>query len=41
MNNQLLAILKKTKLNFAVIASILVLAVVGKLTNPEFTNGIF
>jgi len=41
MNDQLLTILKKTKLNFAVIASILVLAVVGKLTNPEFTNEIF
>ncbi len=41
MNDQLLTILKKAKLNFAVLASILVLAAVGKLTNPEFTNGIF
>ena len=41
MNDQLLAILKKAKLNFAVLGSILVLAVVGKITNPEFTNGIF
>lgn len=41
MNDQLLIILKKAKLNFAVLASILVLAIVGKLTNPEFTNGIF
>ncbi len=41
MNDQLLTILKKAKLNFAVLASILVLAVVGKLTNPEFTNNIF
>jgi hypothetical protein len=41
MNDQLLTIFKKAKLNFAVLASILVLAVVGKLTNPEFTNGIF
>lgn len=41
MNDQLLNILKKAKLNFAVLASILVLAVVGKLTDPEFTNGIF
>lgn len=41
MNDQLLNILKKAKLNFAVLASILVLAVAGKLTNPEFTNGIF
>ena len=41
MNDQLLKILKKAKLNFAVLGSILVLAVVGKITNPEFTNGIF
>lgn len=41
MNDQLLIILKKAKLNFAVLGSILVLAIVGKLTNPEFTNGIF
>lgn len=41
MNDQLLTILKKAKLNFAVLGSILVLAIVGKLTNPEFTNNIF
>ena len=41
MNDQLLNILKKAKLNFAVLASILVLSVVGKLTIPEFTNRIF
>ena len=41
MNDQFLTILKKAKLNFAVLGSILVLAIVGKLTNPEFTNGIF
>lgn len=41
MNDQLLAILKKAKLNFAVLASILVIAIVGKLTNPELTNNIF
>ena len=41
MNDQLLTIFKKAKLNFAVLASILVLAIVGKITNPEFTNGIF
>ena len=41
MNNQLLNILKKAKLNFAVLAGILLLAIVGKVTNPEFTNGIF
>ena len=41
MNDQLLTILKKAKLNFAVLGSILVLAIVGKVTNPEFTNNIF
>ena len=41
MNDQLFTILKKAKLNFAVLGSILVLAIVGKLTNPEFTNNIF
>jgi len=41
MNNQLLNILKKAKLNFAVLAGILLLAIVGKVTNPEFTNNIF
>jgi hypothetical protein len=41
MNDQLLTILKKAKLNFAVLGSILVLAIVGKVSNPEFTNGIF
>ena len=41
MNDQLLTILKKAKLNFAVLASILLLVIIGKLTNPEFTNGVF
>ena len=41
MNDQLLTIFKRVKLNFAVLASILVLAVVGKLTNPDFTNWVF
>ena len=41
MNDQLLTILKKAKLNFAVLACILLIAIVGKVTNPEFTNGIF
>jgi hypothetical protein len=41
MNDQLLTILKKAKLNFAVLACILVIAIVGKLINPGFTNGIF
>ena len=41
MNDQLKAILTKAKLNFAILASILMIAVLGKLTNPEFTNSIF
>ena len=41
MNDQLKAILKKANLNFAILASILVIAVLGKFTNPEVTNSIF
>ena len=41
MNGQLKDILSKAKLNFAVLAAILVIAIVGKLTNPELTNRIF
>ena len=41
MNEQLKAILTKAKLNFAILASILVIAVLGKLINPELTNRIF
>ena len=41
MNDQLKTIFNKAKLNFAVLASILVLAVLGKMTNPEITNSIF
>ena len=41
MNEQLKDILSKAKLNFAVLAAILVIAIVGKLTNPELTNHIF
>ena len=41
INEQLKDILSKAKLNFAVLAAILVIAVVGKLTNPELTNRIF
>ena len=41
MNEQLKDILSKAKLNFAVLATILVIAIVGKLTNPELTNRIF
>ena len=41
MNEQLKSILLKSKLNFAVLTAILVLAVLGKFTNPEFTNTVF
>jgi hypothetical protein len=41
MNNQLKEIISKAKLNFAILASILAFAVVGKFTSPQFTNAIF
>jgi hypothetical protein len=41
MNDQLKEIISKAKLNFAILASILAFAVVGKFTSPEFTNGVF
>ena len=41
MNEQLKDILSKAKLNFAVLAAILVIAILGKLTNPELINRIF
>lgn len=41
MNDQFKTIFNKAKLNFAVLASILVLAVLGKMTSPEITNSIF
>ena len=41
MNDRLKAILIQAKLNFAILASILVIAVLGKLINPELTNSIF
>ena len=41
MNDQFKDIFNKAKLNFAVLASILMLAVLGKITNPEITNSIF
>ena len=41
MNDQLKEIITKAKLNFAILASILAFAVVGKFTSPEFTNTIF
>jgi hypothetical protein len=41
MNDQLKEIIGKAKLNFAILASILAFAVVGKFISPEFTNAIF
>jgi len=41
MNDQFKAIFNKTKLNFAILASILMIAISGKLTDPELTNSIF
>ena len=41
MSSQLTTLLSKAKLNFAVLASILTIAVLGKFTNPELTNTIF
>ena len=41
MNDQLIAIFTKAKLNFAILAGILALAVIGKFTHPEFTNTVF
>ena len=41
MNDQLKTILTKAKLNIAILAVILVIAILGKLTNPELTNSIF
>lgn len=41
MNDQLKTILIKAKLNFAILAGILLIAVVGKIVNPQFTNTVF
>ena len=41
MSDQLKTILLKAKLNFAILAAILVIAVLGKFTNPGLTNSIF
>lgn len=41
MNEQFKIILNRTKLNFAILAVILLIALVGKVTNPEFTNTVF
>ena len=41
MGVQLKEVLVKAQLNFAILASILLMAVLGKLINPELTNTIF
>ena len=41
MGIQLKEVLVKAQLNFAILASILIIAVLGKFTNPELTNSIF
>ena len=41
MNDQLKTIFLKAKLNFAVLAAILLIAVGGKVINPQFTNTVF
>jgi uncharacterized membrane protein HdeD (DUF308 family) len=41
MNEQLKTILSKAKLNFVILALILLIATVGKLTNPELSNTVF
>ena len=41
MNDQLKEIIGKAKLNFAILASILAFAVMGKFTSPQFTNTVF
>ena len=41
MSDQFKAILTKAKLNFAILASILVIAILGKFINSELTNSIF
>ncbi|MBU3606164.1 hypothetical protein IEN92_05290 [Polynucleobacter sp. MWH-Creno-3A4] len=41
MNEQLKTILSKAKLNFVILGVILIIAVLGKFTNPEFTNTVF
>jgi hypothetical protein len=41
MNDQLMNILRNAKLNFVILGAILVIAVVGKLVDPELTTRIF
>ena len=41
MSDQFKTIFLKAKLNFAILASILIIAILGKFINPELTNSIF
>ena len=41
MNDQLKVILLKAKLNFAILASIIAFAVIGKFASPGLTNAVF
>lgn len=41
MSDQFKTIFNKAKLNFAILASILLVAILGKITNPELTNSVF
>jgi hypothetical protein len=41
MKNQLKTVFERAKLNFVILACILIIAVLGKITNPEMTNAIF
>ena len=41
MGAPLKEVLVKAQLNFAILASLLIIAVLGKFTNPELTNSIF
>ena len=41
MSDQFKTIFNKAKLNFAILASIFLVAILGKITNPELTNSVF
>ena len=41
MNDQLLSILRKAKLNFVILGAILLIAIAGKFIEPELTKRIF
>ena len=41
MNDQLKEIFAKAKLNFLILSGILLIAILGKSINPEFTNTVF